>query len=337
MKTILLTWWTWYIGSHWAVSLIEKWYNVIIVDNLSNSSIEVLDNIKEITGTKPSFYKIDLTNKKELEKIFIENKIDSVIHFAWAKAVWESCEKPFYYYENNLVWSLNLFELMDEYNVKNIIFSSSATVYKPDEKSPFSEETPTWNTTNPYGTIKYLIENILRDLSNHKWFNVINLRYFNPVWAHKSWLIWEDPNDIPNNLLPFIMKVACWELNEIKVFWDDYDTKDGTWERDYIHVVDLIDWHIKALEYIYDNLWNLNEKINLWTWKATSVLQIIKITEKITWNKLNYSIVERRSWDIATCFCLPNKANKLLNWKSKFDINESIQDSWNYIKNNKNL
>jgi len=264
MQTILLTWATWYIGSHWAVALLEKWYNVIIVDNLSNSSKKIIKKINEVVDNSPllqrrgargevKFYEIDLRNKEKLEKVFIENEIDSVIHFAWAKAVWESCEKPFYYYENNIVWSLNLFELMDKFGVKNIIFSSSATVYMPDTKAPITEDTNTWNTTNPYWTTKLIIENLLRDLSNHKWFNVVNLRYFNPVWAHKSWLIWEDPNDIPNNLLPYIMKVANWELEEIHVFGNDYPTKDGTWERDYIHVLDLIDWHIKALEYIKIN------------------------------------------------------------------------------------
>ena len=357
MQTILLTWATWYIGSHWAVALLEKWYNVIIVDNLSNSNKSSLEAIEKILQNSPllqrrgargevSFYEIDLRNKKNLEQVFTENKIDSVIHFAGAKAVWESCTLPFYYYENNVTWSLNLFELMDKYRVKNIIFSSSATVYKPDEIAPFSENTPTWNTTNPYWTTKFIIENILRDLSNHKWFNVINLRYFNPVWAHKSGLIWEDPNDIPNNLLPYIMKVATWELKEIQVFGDDYTTKDGTGERDYIHVLDLIDWHIKALEYIDSPLLfkrgargellkGLYEEINLWTGKATSVLEMIKITEEITWKKLNFNIVSRRKWDIATSYCSPDKANKLLNWEAKYSIKEAIKDSYNFIKNKK--
>lgn len=332
MKTILLTWGTWYIGSHWAVALIEKGYNVIIVDNLSNSSKESLKAIEKITWKKVKFYEIDLRNKQELEKIFLENRIDWVIHFAWAKAVWESCKLPFYYYDNNVVWSLNLFELMDKYDVKNIIFSSSATVYDPAWTPPFTEKDLTWNTTNPYWTTKFIIENILRDLSNHKNFSVINLRYFNPVWAHKSGLIWEDPNGIPNNLLPFILKVATWELKEIQVFWDDYDTKDGTWERDYIHVVDLIEWHIKALEYIENNK-NVYEEINLWTWKATSVLEMIKITEKLIWKKLNYKIVKRRDWDLAKSYCIPKKAKEILDWETKKDIVEAISDSINFIKN----
>ncbi len=334
MQTILLTWATWYIGSHWAVALLEKWYNVIIVDNLSNSNKDTLESIFKITWKKPIFYEIDLRNKEKLEEVFKKNKINSVIHFAWAKAVWESCEKPFYYYDNNIIWSLNLFELMDKYSVKNIIFSSSATVYKPDEKAPFSEKTPTWNTTNPYWTTKFIIENILKDLSNHKWFNVINLRYFNPVWAHKSGLIWENPNDKPNNLLPYIMKVANSELDQIQVFGDDYSTKDWTWERDYIHVLDLIDGHIKALEYIEKNN-NIYEEINLWTWKPTSVLEMIKITEEIIWKKLNYKIVERRPWDIAISYCLPDKARKLLNWNAKYSIKEAIEDSWGFVQQQK--
>ena len=345
MKTILLTWATWYIGSHWAVSLLEKGYNVIIVDNLSNSNENSLEAIEKITWKTPVFYEIDLRNKEKLEKVFLENKIDSVIHFAWAKAVWESCVDPFYYYDNNIVWSLKLLELMDEYGVKNIIFSSSATVYNPSGTPPFKEKDLTWDTTNPYWTTKFIIENILRDLSIHKWFNVINLRYFNPVWAHCSGLIWEDPNDIPNNLLPYIMKVASWELVQISVFWNDYDTHDWTWERDYIHVVDLIEWHIKALNYIEINLppiggkypkgdGGIYEEINLWTWKATSVLEMINITEDIVWKKLNYKIDERRSWDLASSYCNPSKAKSLLNWETKLSIKQAIQDSWRFINKN---
>jgi len=334
MKTILITWWTWYIGSHWVVSLIEKWYKVIIIDNLSNSDFSTLENIEKITWEKPIFYNTDLKNYNETEKVFMENTINSVIHFAWAKAVWESCEEPFYYYNNNIVWSLNLFEIMNKYDVKNIIFSSSATVYKPDEKAPFSETTLTWNTTNPYWTTKFIIENILRDLSNHKWFNVINLRYFNPIWAHKSWLIWENPNGIPNNLLPFVMKIASWELEQIKVFWDDYNTKDGTWERDYIHVLDLIDGHIKALEYIEKNInSNIYEEINLGTWKSSSVLEIIETTKKITWKNIKHKITSRRPWDIAISYCNPVKAKELLWWKSIHSIKEAINDSWRFINN----
>ena len=312
MKTILLTWATWYIGSHWAVALLENWYNVIIIDNLSNSSKSSLKAIEKITWKKPKFYEIDLRNKEKLESVFKENKIDSVIHFAWAKAVWESCELPFYYYDNNITWSLKLFELMDKYEVKNIIFSSSATVYRPELEAPFSEETPTGNTTNPYWTTKLIIENILRDLSNHKWFNIINLRYFNPVWAHSSGLIWEDPNDKPNNLLPFILKVASWELEQIQVFWDDYPTKECRGES--------------CIHPIY-------EEINLWTWTPTSVLEMIDITEEIIWRKLDYKITKRRTWDIAISYCNPKKAKEILDWEAKKSIFDAISDSWNFIQN----
>lgn len=335
MKTFLLTGWTWYIGSHWAVELLKLWQNVIIIDNLSNSKKETINKIKQITWKEPKFYKWDLKNKQDLEKIFKENKIDFVIHFAWSKAVWESCEKPFKYYENNIIWSLNLFEIMDKYNVKNIIFSSSATVYDSISKPPLEENDIAWNTTNPYWTTKFIIENILRDLANHKNFRVVNLRYFNPIWADSSWLIWENPNDIPNNLLPYVMKVANWELEEIRVFWNDYYTRDWTWERDYIHVVDLIKWHIKSIEYIENNKsekWFF-EVFNLWTWKSTSVLEIIDITKEITWKNIKYKIVWRRTWDLAKSYCNPKKANEILWWEANYDVKQAIKDSWNFIKN----
>lgn len=339
MKTVLLTWWTWYIGSHWAIELLELWYNVIIVDNLYNSDIEVVSSIEKITWKKVKFYEIDLKNKEDLKRVFVENNIDYVIHFAWYKAVGESCEKPFMYYGNNIIWSLNLFELMDEFAIKNIIFSSSATVYDPSLESPFVENDYTWNTSNPYWTTKLIIENILRDLSNHRGFRVVDLRYFNPIWAHKSWFIWEDPNDIPNNLLPYIMKVAAWELQEVWVFWNDYDTRDWTWERDYIHVIDLIDWHIKSIWYLdkfADNK-GIFEVFNLWTWKSTSVLEMIQITSEVVWFNINFVIKWRRVWDLATVYCNPKKAEDILWWKPKFSVKEAILDSWNFVKNKKNI
>jgi UDP-glucose 4-epimerase len=210
-------------------------------------------------------------------------------------------------------------------------------VYSPEERLPWDEKDYIWNTTNPYWTTKLIIENILRDLSNHKWFNVINLRYFNPIWAHESWLIWENPSGIPNNLLPFVMKVAIWDLDKVKVFWNDYNTNDWTWERDYIHVVDLIDWHIKALKYIEnEGKDGLYEEVNLWTWKATSVLDIIKYTKRVTGIDINYKIEWRREWDLPRFYCNPEKAKKLLNWEAKYDIKQGIKDSWNFIKNNVN-
>lgn len=334
MKTILLTWATWYIGSHTAVEFLEKWYNIIIIDNLYNSDISTLKNLEKITGKTPIFYEWDIKDKDILRKIFTENTIDTVVHFAWLKAVGESCEKPFLYYENNIVWSLHLFEVMEEFSVKNIIFSSSATVYDTEEnKAPFSEKDKTWNTTNPYGTTKFILENILRDLSNHKWFNVINLRYFNPIWAHDSWLIWEDPNDIPNNLLPYVMKVVIWELDYLRVFWSDYHTKDGSWERDYIDVTDLAEAHFKAFLYLENNDLNIYEEINIWTWVSTSVLEIIHITEEVIWKKLPYDMVDRRKWDVWIVYCNPKKAKDLLWWEAKKTIKEAIKNQYNFIKN----
>jgi len=210
MKTLLLTGWTWYIGSHCTLLLLQQGYNIIILDNLSNSSQDSIEKIQQISNKNVTFYQWDIRDRDILKKIFQENTIDTVLHFAGLKAVGASCTQPFEYYDNNIGWTMTLCEIMDEYWVKNIIFSSSATVYDPQQISPFTEETLTWNTTNPYGTTKFIIENIFRDLAHHKGFRVWNLRYFNPVWAHSSGLIWEDPDNIPNNLLPYIMKVAVW-------------------------------------------------------------------------------------------------------------------------------
>lgn len=331
-KTILITGWTWYIWSHAVVAFEQKWYKCVIVDDLVNSSVETLNSIEKIIWYKPDFFEVDLRDKDKLKEVFSKYNFDWVIHFAWLKAVWESCEKPLEYHDNNIVWSLKLFELMDEFLVKNIIFSSSATVY---EASNFvwnkwvSESWTTWNTINPYGTTKFILEQILRDLANYSWFRVMNLRYFNPIWAHMSWLIWENPNWIPNNLLPYIMKVATWELEILSVFWDDYDTIDWTWVRDYIDVVDLIDWHLKAYEKISWEDWFF-EIYNLWTGKWTSVLEIIKESEKVIWEKINYKIVWRRSWDLASVFCNPEKAEKELGWKAKISLRESLKNSWKF-------
>ena len=335
----------------------QAWYNIIIIDNLSNSSEDVVEKIEAIVNphltspleerdsTKNSplqrgargwlkFYKWDLRIKSDIETVFSENAIDWVIHFAGAKAVWESCEKPFYYWENNVAATGNLVEIMDTYNCKNIIFSSSATVYDPAWTPPFSETSKTgWNIANPYWTNKYVIEHMLRDMSNHRGFNSICLRYFNPVWAHESSLIWEDPNDIPNNLLPFIMKVASWELKKINIFWDDYDTRDWTGVRDYIHVVDLVEGHLKAWEWMKNNSQNGHiEYINLWTWNWTSVLEMVNYASEIIWKQLPYSIVSRRTWDLASSYCIADKAKKILNWEAKLSVKQAIKDSWNFIQ-----
>lgn len=336
MKTLLLTGWTGYIWSHNAVLFMQQWYDIVILDNLSNSSEDVLESIAEITKKEVKFYKWDITSTSDLETVFSENKIDAVIHFAGLKAVGESCDKPFEYYENNLNGSLRLFEIMEKYDVKDIIFSSSATVYNPYEKPPFCETTATWNTTNPYGTTKFLIENILRDLASYKNFRVANLRYFNPIGAHSSGLIGEDPNDIPNNLLPYIMKVASGELKELSVFWDDYNTEDGTGVRDYIHVDDLATGHLAAFKWLEkgeDNKEGIFESFNLGTGNGTSVKEMIEITEEVIWKKLPYKVVKRRSWDIASAYCSPKKAKEVLWWEAKKSAKEAIADSWNFIQN----
>jgi len=338
MQTILITWWVWYIWAHGVVQFEQAWYKTIIVDNLSNSQLNQIEWIKKILWYIPKFYQIDLKDKQDLEKVFEENKIDWVIHFAWWKAVWESCKKTIDYFQNNITWSINLFELMEKYNVKKIIFSSSATVYNQEifDKKDFSwakEKDLIWNTTNPYGTTKYVIEKLLKDLATFLNFSVIILRYFNPVWTHKSWYIWESPKWIPNNLLPYIMKVANWELKYLNVFWDDYDTEDGTWKRDYIDVNDLIFWHIKA----YEKIKNINdwffEIYNLWTWKSISVLEMIKIAEKITWQKIPYKIAAKRQWDLANVYCNPQKAEKELNWKATTSLEESLKNAWKFYNN----
>ncbi|MDD5213883.1 MAG: UDP-glucose 4-epimerase GalE [Candidatus Gracilibacteria bacterium] len=336
MQTILLTGGTGYIGSHGAVKLLELGYDVVIIDNLSNSDKSILEKIQKITGKTPKFYEGDLRDKNILEKIFKENNIKTILHFAGAKAVGESCEIPFYYYENNLAGSINLFEIMNKYNCKNIIFSSSATVYDSIGNPPYIETDLTGNTTNPYGTTKFLIENILKDLATFKSFKVVNLRYFNPIGAHFSGLIGENPNGLPNNLLPYVMKVATGELKNVKVFGNDYNTKDGTGERDYIHILDLIDGHIASINFIenFDNNKGFFEVFNLGTGTATSVLEIIKITCEVTEKNIPFEIVPRRPGDLDKSFCNPEKAENILNWKAKYLVKDAIKDSWYFIKNN---
>lgn len=333
-KNILVTWWLWYIWSHCVVELEKNWYNTIILDNLSNSNLHVLDWIKNIIWYKPKFFNINLLNKNNIEDIFKSYKFYWVIHFAWLKAVWESCDDPFLYYNNNIIWTLNLLETMNKYNVKNIIFSSSATVYKKESILPWDENSLTWETNSPYWTTKLIIENLLRDLSIHKNFNIINLRYFNPIWNHESWFIWEDPKWIPNNIIPYIMKVVSWEYDHVKIFWNDYKTIDWTWVRDYIHVLDLIDGHLKSLNFLEksnNSKW-IFENINLWYWYWTSVLQLIKITSNIIWKEIKYVIYPRRNWDIDEFYCDSKKAKDILNWIPKYNIELAIKSCLNYLK-----
>lgn len=321
-----------YIGSHTVVELFNSNQEVIVIDNLSNSSKIVIEKIKEITGKTVKFYEYDLLNLKDVEKVFEENKIDSVIHFAAFKAVGESVEKPLEYYQNNITSTLNVLQTMKKFNVKNFVFSSSATVYGDSKVIPIHEGCDL-SFTNPYGATKLMIEDILRDLykSDNSW-NIAILRYFNPVGAHESGLIGESPNGIPNNLMPYITKVAIGELPELSVFGSDYDTVDGTGVRDYIHVVDLAIGHIKALEML-DRKTGLIT-YNLGTGKGCSVLELVEAFSKASERKVKYKLVDRRAGDVAICYADPTKANNELGWKAERGIDEMCRDSWNWQSKN---
>lgn len=329
---ILVTGGTGYIGSHTCVELINSGHQVVIVDNLYNSKKDVLDKIEKITGTKPSFYEIDILDKDKLEIVFKENKFDAVIHFAGYKAVGESVSIPLTYYKNNIAGSINLYELMEKYEVKNLVFSSSATVYGDDFEVPFKEEYGLGTTTNPYGTTKKMNEMILTDLCKANTnMSTVLLRYFNPIGAHESGLIGEIPNGIPNNLVPYIAQTAIGQREYLKVFGDDYDTIDGTGVRDYIHVVDLAKAHVLAIEYAAKH--NGCEVINIGTGKGYSVLEVLHAYEKACGHQIAYKIVERRPGDIATCYADTKKAKDLLGFEAKFDIDRMCQDSYRFTSN----
>ena len=331
---VLVTGGTGYIGSHTVVELLDAGYDVVVIDNLSNSKADVIDKIEEITGKRVPFYKGDVQDRDLLKSIFEKEHIDGVIHFAGLKAVGESVQKPILYYSNNLNSTLVLLDVMGEFNCKKIVFSSSATVYGDPEELPLKETSKVGGTTNPYGTTKLMIERILNDLyiSDNSW-SIAILRYFNPIGAHKSGLLGENPNGIPNNLMPYIIKVATNELPVLNVFGDDYETKDGTGVRDYIHVVDLAKGHIKAIEKVNEaegvNIYNLG------TGHGYSVLDLIKTFEEVNGIKVNYKIVDRRPGDIAACYADPSKAKRELNWTAEKEIDEMCKDSYNFIKKNK--
>ncbi|RRC93123.1 UDP-glucose 4-epimerase GalE [Erysipelotrichaceae bacterium OH741_COT-311] len=328
---ILVTGGTGYIGSHTCVELIKSGHEVVIVDNLYNSSITVLDAIEHITKVKPTFYQVDILDKIALNQVFLEHKFDAVIHFAGYKAVGESVSIPLTYYQNNVAGSLNLYEIMREHNVKKLVFSSSATVYGDPHTVPIKEDFPL-STTNPYGTTKLFNEMILQDLykSDPTW-SIALLRYFNPIGAHESGLIGEVPNGIPNNLLPYIAQTAVGIRDYLRVFGDDYDTVDGTGVRDYIHVVDLAQGHVKACEYVIHH--ESIEAFNLGTGKGYSVLQLKNAFEKASGKEVPFKIVERRPGDVATCYADPTKALELLGFKAKCDVDQMCKDSWNFQKN----
>ena len=331
--SVLVTGGTGYIGSHTCVELLNSGEDIVIIDNLYNSKTEVLERIKKITGKDITFYNADVRDKAALTEIFNKHNIDSVIHFAGLKAVGESVEKPMLYYDNNLISTINLCEVMKEHGCKNLVFSSSATVYGNAEKMPLYEDMPL-GAINPYGKTKWFIEEILRDEAKTGNWSVVLLRYFNPIGAHESGLIGEDPNGIPNNLMPYISQVAVGRLKELSVFGNDYPTKDGTGVRDYIHVVDLAKGHIKALEKAF-NTTGIHY-YNLGTGHGYSVLEMVKTFEKVNNVKVPYKIVERRPGDIASCYADSSLALKELGWKAELDIEDMMRDSYNFIlKKNK--
>lgn len=335
MSTILVTGGAGYIGSHTCVELLESGYDVVVVDNLCNSSKESLNRVEQITGKKVRFYETDIADKVTMSKVFEENDIFAVIHFAGLKAVGESVQKPLEYYKNNISGTLEMCEVMREHNVKNIIFSSSATVYGDPEIIPITEQCPKGQCTNPYGWTKSMLEQILTDIQKaDKEWNVILLRYFNPIGAHKSGLMGEDPNGIPNNLMPYVMKVAIGQLPHVNVFGNDYSTPDGTGVRDYIHVVDLAVGHVKAIKKIEDNP---GVKIyNLGTGIGYSVLDVINNVSKAVGRDIPYVIAERRAGDIAECYSDATLAKEELGWVAENGIKEMCEDSWNWQKKNPN-
>lgn len=328
---ILVTGGLGFIGSHTVVELANSGFDVVIVDNLYNSKEEVLEKLEKITGRKFKLYKYDLTDKAKLKEIFENEKdIEAVIHFAGYKAVGESVKKPLMYYSNNLISTVNLLEVMKEHNVKKFIFSSSATVYGDNGEIKYVESMGRGETTSPYGTTKAMIEKILEDLyfSDNSW-NITILRYFNPVGAHESGLIGEEPNGIPNNLMPYVMKVASGKLETLSIFGNDYQTIDGTGVRDYIHVVDLAKGHVKALQNAPDGL-NI---YNLGSGKGVSVLELVTTFERVNNIKVNYKIVDRRPGDLPEYFADPSKALKELGWKTEKTLEDICRDSWNYERN----
>ena len=328
---ILVTGGAGYIGSHTVVELQNSGYDVVVLDNLSNSSEKALDRVSKITGKPVKFYKADILDREALDQIFDKEDIDSCIHFAGLKAVGESVVKPWEYYENNIAGTLTLVDVMRKHGVKNIIFSSSATVYGDPAQIPITEECPKGTCTNPYGWTKSMLEQILSDFytSDNEW-SVVLLRYFNPIGAHESGLLGESPNGIPNNLMPYIMQVAVGKLPELGVFGDDYDTPDGTGVRDYIHVVDLAKGHVNAIQKAVSaegvNIYNLG------TGNGYSVLDIVKAFEAANGVKIPYTIKPRRAGDIATCYADPKKAKEELGWEAQYDLKRMCEDSWRYAQ-----
>ncbi len=332
--SILVTGGSGFIGSHTAVELLNSGKDIVIIDDFSNSKPTAIEAIKQITGRNFNFYEMNYLDKVALEKVFKENKIEAVLNFAGFKAVGESVEKPIEYYINNVSGALVLLDTMKKFGVKKFIFSSSATVYGEPEKIPITEDCKTGGTTNPYGTTKLFIEQILKDIyiSDNTW-DIAILRYFNPVGAHESGLIGEEPKGRPNNLMPYVARVAAGILPELSIYGNDYPTPDGTGVRDYIHVVDLAKGHLKALEKLEKEKFGIYI-YNLGTGNGCSVLDMVKAFEKVTAKKVPYKIVPRRAGDIAICYADPSKAKKELGWVAEKTIEDMCKDSWNYIEKN---
>ena len=330
---ILVTGGAGYIGSHTCVELLNAGYDVVVMDNLYNASEKAIERVEQITGKKVTFYKTDMLDREGVKKIFDNEKIDAVIHFAGLKAVGESVHKPIEYYHNNMTGTLILCDEMRNHGVKNIIFSSSATVYGNPAQIPITEECPKGTPTNPYGWTKSMLEQVLTDIhtADPEW-NVILLRYFNPIGAHKSGMIGEDPKGIPNNLMPYISQVAVGKLEKLGVFGDDYDTPDGTGVRDYIHVVDLAVGHVKAIKYIFSNPGL--DIINLGTGVGYSVLDMVKAFSKACGKEIPYEIKPRREGDIAMCYADPSKAAKVLGWKAERGLEQMCEDAWRWQSQN---
>ena len=331
--TILVTGGMGYIGSHTCVELLNRGLDVVIVDNLVNSSSESMKRVQAITGKTPVFYDLDVRDEEKLSRVFEEHPIDCAIHFAGLKAVGESVAKPMLYYDNNLNSTITLCRVMEKYGVKRLIFSSSATVYSGDNEMPLTEDSKTGNCTNPYGWTKYFGEQILRDLAkaDRSW-SVVLLRYFNPVGAHESGTIGEDPKGIPNNLMPFISQVAVGRRDHLNVFGNDYDTHDGTGVRDYIHVVDLARGHVCAIEYMQKH--KGENVFNLGTGMGYSVLDMVKAFERVTGIKIPYEIVARRPGDLATVYSCPDKSAELLGWKAQYNLDDMCRDTWAWQSKN---
>jgi UDP-glucose 4-epimerase len=331
-KTILITWWYWYIGSHIAVDLVRAWYEIIIVDDFSNSTSSTWKWIDAATWNSHTIIEWDILDKTLLKRIFTTYQIDAVVHCAAKKAVGESCEIPYAYYETNIHGTATLLDAMHDAWVTNILFSSSTTVYDTSLcSSPFDESMPIWWTSSPYGTTKVINEMMLKDYAMHKWFTVLCLRYFNPIGADTWWSIGENPAQPAQSLLPVLLQTLMWQRKQMSVYWNDYDTPDGTCLRDYIHVSDVASWHVSAIERLMntdDKAWR--EAVNLWTWKPTSVVEMIQIVEKVTWKNIPRVPADRRSWDNPTAYANPKKAKNLLWWQPQLTITQWVEDAWRF-------